>query len=117
MSDGLFGISEIILKTRVINAYLIAGDGRRFCRLLVLAARRRRRQHDGHICKIKFSTSDIQYLNWVAVAGRAEVLSPSSFWLRAAAGADLTDAWMCYRSWNTDTRVIRTLDEVGDAIG
>ena len=44
-----------------------------------------------------------------AVAGRAEVLSPSSFWLRSAADANLTDVWMCYRHYDTVTHDIRTL--------
>lgn len=44
-----------------------------------------------------------------AVAGRAEVLSPSSFWLRSAADADLMDVWMCYRHYDTVTHDIRTL--------
>ena len=49
-----------------------------------------------------------------AVAGRAEVLSPSSFWLRSAADADLTDVWMCYRRYDTVTHGIRTLSASED---
>ena len=53
-----------------------------------------------------------------AVAGRAEVLSPSSFWLRSAADADLTDVWMCYRHYDTVTHDIRTLSaSAGTAAG
>ena len=49
-----------------------------------------------------------------AVAGRAEVMSPSSFWLRSAADADLTDVWMCYRRYDTVTHDIRTLSASED---
>lgn len=45
-----------------------------------------------------------------AVVGRAEVLSPTDFWLRVAAGTDVTDAWLCCRSYDTETRIIRPLD-------